>query len=360
MPSRSVADRLYTRGQGGEERWYADFRDLNGKREALKPEGGNRATTDRKTARELAKDRLRQLEYRVAQRRQLALESGLTKKHLPDGHPSEWEMDDFFGYLTVLRVEQGSLGEEFDYLLDRLQSHREETYLYGLAGAGKVKLGRSREPDKRIEAIRRNSPVALDVLAIVPETHVSEKEAHEYWGALRQHGEWFEGTDELKAWLAEVDRRERYERRRQSLLTDLRQAMSTTAPPVLWWQRPQYWSRFIEGDDGRVMSVAALMWEIRELMPWSIAPAFRRAMQPQEPPGDPSVSRGDRVSVRLVGGVRGEGVVTAVDSHRRSSVPYDPLVWVRIEEGPSWAVGEETNVYSDDLEPIDAGAADDD
>lgn len=130
--------------------------------------------------------------------------------------------------------------------------------------------------------------------------------------------------------------------------------------PVLWWQRPQYWSRFSEGDDGRVMSLAACMWRIRELMPWSIAPAFRPAMQPQEPPGDPSVSRGDRVSVRLVGGVRGVGVVTAVDSHRRSSVPYDPLVWVRIEEGPSWALGEETNVYSDDLEPIDAGAADDD
>lgn len=71
---------------------------------------------------------------------------------------------------------------------------------------------------------------------------------------------------------------------------------------------------------------------------------------------DPPATRGDRVAFRLIGGARGEGVVTAVDSHHRPSVPYDSLVWVRVEEGPAWARGEETEIYADDLELIDTGA----
>ena len=45
--------------------------------------------------------------------------------------------------------------------------------------------------------------------------------------------------------------------------------------PVIWWQRPQYWSRFSEGDDGEVVSMAARMWRIRELTPWSLDTALR-------------------------------------------------------------------------------------
>lgn len=42
--------KLYTRDQGGETRYYGDLRDIGGGQVALKPEGSNRATTDKAVA----------------------------------------------------------------------------------------------------------------------------------------------------------------------------------------------------------------------------------------------------------------------------------------------------------------------
>jgi integrase len=56
---------LTVRDQGGETRYYGDFRefkDVGGKREALKPLGAKRATTDRKLAMELITARIAELE----------------------------------------------------------------------------------------------------------------------------------------------------------------------------------------------------------------------------------------------------------------------------------------------------------
>lgn len=57
--------RLYTRHQGGQDRYYADFRDyadVGGKQEALKVPGERRATTDPDVAAKLMADRLTELE----------------------------------------------------------------------------------------------------------------------------------------------------------------------------------------------------------------------------------------------------------------------------------------------------------
>jgi integrase len=53
--------RIYTRTQGGETRYYADFRNVGGSREALKAKGESRATTDPTVAEKLAADRLTEL-----------------------------------------------------------------------------------------------------------------------------------------------------------------------------------------------------------------------------------------------------------------------------------------------------------
>jgi integrase len=58
---------IYTRQQGGEVRYYGDFRDfadVGGKREALIPRGAERATTDLVLAQSLAASRLADLEAR--------------------------------------------------------------------------------------------------------------------------------------------------------------------------------------------------------------------------------------------------------------------------------------------------------
>jgi integrase len=66
MPKKR-GNRLYTREQGGERRYYGDFRDyrdVGGGREALIPRGAERATTDEKLAQALVTARLADLEDR--------------------------------------------------------------------------------------------------------------------------------------------------------------------------------------------------------------------------------------------------------------------------------------------------------
>lgn len=66
MP-RNRKSRLYSRWQGGQRRYYADFRDfadVGGKREALIPKGADRATTDEKLAQIVLAERLGDLEAR--------------------------------------------------------------------------------------------------------------------------------------------------------------------------------------------------------------------------------------------------------------------------------------------------------
>ena len=50
--------KLYTRNQGGEDRFYADLRDVGGGQVALKPEGSTRATTDKVVAAQLLAEQI--------------------------------------------------------------------------------------------------------------------------------------------------------------------------------------------------------------------------------------------------------------------------------------------------------------
>lgn len=45
--------------------------------------------------------------------------------------------------------------------------------------------------------------------------------------------------------------------------------------PALWWQRPQFWRR-VHTYSGDVSFLAAHMWRIRELTPWSLDTALRK------------------------------------------------------------------------------------
>lgn len=92
------------------------------------------------------------------------------------------------------------------------------SFLYVIGGGGLVKLGRSKDVDRRFGDLTRSSPTPLELLASIPESFVSEDDAHAQWDSLRAHGEWFKRTPELDAWIARLARRGRqirayYERR---------------------------------------------------------------------------------------------------------------------------------------------------
>jgi integrase len=62
MARKKKESRIYTRNQGGAVRFYGDFRNIGGGREALAPKGEKLATTDPDIAAKLAADRVKQLE----------------------------------------------------------------------------------------------------------------------------------------------------------------------------------------------------------------------------------------------------------------------------------------------------------
>jgi len=65
-----------------------------------------------------------------------------------------------------------------------------------------VKLGRSTRPSDRLVELQCGAAGLGELVALVPEHVMSEREAHAKWQHLRVTGEWFEYTDELEAWLA--------------------------------------------------------------------------------------------------------------------------------------------------------------
>lgn len=81
-----------------------------------------------------------------------------------------------------------------------------KSFVYVIGSDAAVKIGRSIDPQRRYGQLQQSSPVPLTIYAIVPEFVVSEERAHEMWAHLRQHGEWFQRSPELDAWLDGLSR----------------------------------------------------------------------------------------------------------------------------------------------------------
>ncbi len=81
--------------------------------------------------------------------------------------------------------------------------------MYFVAGAGKVKIGRSIQIDTRLAALRANSPVDLTLARFIAcvEPVVIEVYLHRRYAAHRLHNEWFAAGPVLDdiATLADAD-----------------------------------------------------------------------------------------------------------------------------------------------------------
>lgn len=68
---------------------------------------------------------------------------------------------------------------------------------------GPIKIGIAANVASRLSGLQTGSPVELRVLGIIPGVRPSrEAELHERFASTRKHGEWFEPTPELMAYIA--------------------------------------------------------------------------------------------------------------------------------------------------------------
>jgi hypothetical protein len=73
-----------------------------------------------------------------------------------------------------------------------------ERFIYVIAGAGLLKIGISRDPERRVEAMRCGSPVALRLVGCFPGTSAEEAQLHDELAPFRVRGEWFQDCEEVR------------------------------------------------------------------------------------------------------------------------------------------------------------------
>lgn len=69
---------------------------------------------------------------------------------------------------------------------------------------GLIKIGWATKPEARLDALRRASPVWLQILATIPGTKLLEREFHFRFDAHRQHFEWFSPVPELIGFIEDI------------------------------------------------------------------------------------------------------------------------------------------------------------
>jgi len=77
--------------------------------------------------------------------------------------------------------------------------------VYFVEGAGLIKIGVSKDVEKRIASLKNGSPVPLTLLGYIQGSRALEAELHERFADIRDHGEWFQATDVLRQYIAEAD-----------------------------------------------------------------------------------------------------------------------------------------------------------
>lgn len=91
---------------------------------------------------------------------------------------------------TIERVRKAAADE-------RTSQGGEVVYFVGSAD-GKVKIGTSANIEKRFDALQTAASVKLTLLLTIPGGSEVETELHRRFANLRETGEWFEHTDELR------------------------------------------------------------------------------------------------------------------------------------------------------------------
>jgi Meiotically up-regulated gene 113 len=77
-------------------------------------------------------------------------------------------------------------------------------YFAEAVGTNRIKIGFSVSPDGRVEAGVTWCPHPLRVLKVIPGGREEEQRWHHKYAHLRVHGEWFEGTKELRSAIAQA------------------------------------------------------------------------------------------------------------------------------------------------------------
>lgn len=107
---------------------------------------------------------------------------------------SEWEICIGFhkGQTDAfVRVRKSCSEESFLYFIEALQT-------------GFIKIGRSKDPERRLSQLSTGNPSELVILGKISGGLELEAELHKIFTHLRKRGEWFKVSDELRSFIKEA------------------------------------------------------------------------------------------------------------------------------------------------------------
>lgn len=80
--------------------------------------------------------------------------------------------------------------------------HEDQIYIYFIAIPGYIKIGKSKNPQRRIYGMQTASPEPIETIAIVPERRdLTESIIHQRFIHLRKNREWFLDCSELRRFI---------------------------------------------------------------------------------------------------------------------------------------------------------------
>jgi hypothetical protein len=91
----------------------------------------------------------------------------------------------------------------FEYAQSTPIKPKKKGFVYFIQNDIKIKIGRSMNVHKRLEALRRTYGLGLTLLGIVSETEFSERDLHKKFRKDRIEGEWFYTCPEILAFINE-------------------------------------------------------------------------------------------------------------------------------------------------------------
>jgi hypothetical protein len=84
--------------------------------------------------------------------------------------------------------------------------HANQGYIYFVLAVevGRIKIGYTATPERRIHALHTSSPFQLETIKIIEGTSKEERALHRRFSHLRVHREWFTDSPELREYISSL------------------------------------------------------------------------------------------------------------------------------------------------------------
>lgn len=107
-------------------------------------------------------------------------------------------------YNEIRRLREGAGGKSSLKALGNFGRRPHSMWTYFILGPEGIKIGKSKSPNDRMEQLQLAHATELELMLAVPESQISEADAHAKFHHLRLSGEWFQPEQDLLSFIEDL------------------------------------------------------------------------------------------------------------------------------------------------------------